>query len=132
MKQANNTEKIKKIAEEVVNLTIQEVNVLVDTLKNDYGIEPIAAGPAVTMAVNAVEKEEKKEEKTIFDVILESPGNSKLSVIKAVKDILGLGLKEAKDLVDSAPQPIKEGIPKEEAENIQKELAATGAEVKLK
>ena len=108
---------IKKLAEELVNLTVKEVNELAGVLKEEYGIEPAAAAVAV---------------KTSFDVILANAGQAKLQVVKAVKDITGLGLKEAKDLVDGAPKAIKEGVSKEEAEQIKSQLEEAGAEVEVK
>ena len=113
---------IKKLAEELVNLTVKEVNELAGVLKEEYGIEPAAAAVAVAAAA----------EKTSFDVILANAGQAKLQVVKAVKDITGLGLKEAKDLVDGAPKAIKEGVSKEEAEQIKSQLEEAGAEVEVK
>ena len=121
---------IKAIAEELVNLTVKEVNELANVLKEDYGIEPaaaavaVAAGPAAGGAAAA-------EEKTAFDVVLKSAGAAKLQVVKAVKESCGLGLKEAKDLVDGAPSKLKEGVAKEEAEALKKALEAAGAEVEI-
>lgn len=120
---------VKAFAEQLVNLTVKEVKELADILKNDYGIEPAAA--AVVMAGGAGGGEAAAE-KTAFDVILKSGGANKLQVVKVVKDATGLGLKEAKDLVDGAPKPIKEGISKAEAEDLKKLLDATGAEVEIK
>ena len=119
---------IKKLAEELVNLTVKEVNELAGVLKEEYGIEPAAAAVAVAAAPAA----EAAAEKTSFDVILANAGQAKLQVVKAVKDITGLGLKEAKDLVDGAPKAIKEGVSKEEAEQIKSQLEEAGAEVELK
>ena len=120
---------IKAIAEELVNLTVKEVNELATVLKDEYGIEPaaaaVAAGPAAAGADAA-------EEKTSFDVILAEVGGAKLQVVKAVKEACGLGLKEAKDLVDAAPAKIKEGLSKEEAENLKKAIEESGAKVELK
>ena len=122
---------IKAIAEELVNLTVKEVNELATVLKDEYGIEPaaaavaVAAGPAAGAAAAA-------EEKTSFDVVLEEIGSAKLQVVKAVKEACGLGLKEAKDLVDGAPATIKEGLSKDEAENLKKTIEAAGAKVELK
>ena len=122
---------IKAIAEELVNLTVKEVNELATVLKDEYGIEPaaaavaVAAGPAAGGAAAA-------EEKTSFDVILAEVGGAKLQVVKAVKEACGLGLKEAKDLVDGAPAKIKEGISKEEAENLKKAIEEAGAKVEVK
>ena len=122
---------IKAIAEELVNLTVKEVNELATVLKDEYGIEPAAAavavaGPAAGGAAAA------EEEKTSFDVILKAAGANKLAVVKAVKELTGLGLKEAKDLVDGAPSAIKEGIAKADAEGLKKQLEEAGAEVELK
>jgi len=122
---------LKKLAEELVNLTVKEVNELADIMKEEYGIEPAAAavavaGPAGGGAGDAA------EEKSEFDVILKSPGSSKLAVVKLVKELTGLGLKEAKAVVDSAPAPVKEGVSKDEAEGIKKSLEEAGAEVELK
>ena len=122
---------IKAIAEELVNLTVKEVNELATVLKDEYGIEPAAAavavaGPAAGGAAPAA------EEKTSFDVVLTEVGPSKLKVVKAVKEACGLGLKEAKDLVDAAPSKLKEGVAKEEAEALKKAVEAAGAEVEVK
>ena len=122
---------IKAIAEELVNLTVKEVNELATVLKDEYGIEPaaaavaVAAGPAAGGAAEA-------EEKTSFDVVLAEVGGAKLQVVKAVKEACGLGLKEAKDLVDAAPATVKEGLSKEEAENLKKAIEESGAKVELK
>lgn len=121
---------IKAIAEELVNLTVKEVNELATILKEEYGIEPaaaavaVAAGPVAGGAAAA-------EEKTSFDVVLKSAGAAKLQVVKAVKEHCGLGLKEAKDIVDGAPSKVKEGVAKEEAEALEKALEEAGAEVEL-
>jgi large subunit ribosomal protein L7/L12 len=122
---------LKAIAEELVNLTVKEVNELATILKDEYGIEPAAAAVAVA-AGPAAGGEAAAEEKTSFDVILKSAGAAKLQVVKAVKEACGLGLKEAKDLVDAAPSTVKEGLSKEEAENLKKTIEAAGAEVELK
>ena len=122
---------LKKIAEELVNLTVKDVNELAQILKDEYGIEPAAAAVAIA-APSAGGGEEQAEEKTSFDVILKAAGPSKLAVVKLVKDLSGKGLKEAKDVVDTAPQPVKEGVPKDEAEAIKKQLEEAGAEVELK
>jgi len=122
---------LKALAEQLVNLTVKEVQELADILKEEYGIEPAAAAVAVAGPVGAG-GEEAAEEKTEFDVILKSPGASKLAVVKLVKELTGLGLREAKAIVDSAPAPIKEGISKDEAEGIKKSLEEAGAEVELK
>ena len=120
---------IKAIAEELVNLTVKEVNELADVLKNEYGIEPAAAVVAVAAGDGAAAA---AEEKSSFDVILKSAGAAKLAVVKAVKEAAGLGLKEAKDLVDAAPKAIKEGVSKADAEALKAALEAAGAEVELK
>ncbi|MBM77432.1 MAG: 50S ribosomal protein L7/L12 [Crocinitomicaceae bacterium] len=122
---------IKAIAEELVNLTVKEVNELATVLKDEYGIEPAAAA-AVAVAAPAGGDAEGGEEKSEFDVILTAPGGSKLQVVKAVKELTGLGLKEAKELVDGAPKAVKEGVGKDEAEGIKKALEEAGAEVELK
>jgi large subunit ribosomal protein L7/L12 len=122
---------IKAIAEQLVNLTVKEVNELATVLKDEYGIEPAAAAVAVA-AAPAAGAEAAAEEKTSFDVVLKSAGAAKLQVVKAVKEACGLGLKEAKDLVDGAPATIKEGLSKDEAENLKKTIEAAGAEVELK
>jgi large subunit ribosomal protein L7/L12 len=122
---------LKKFAEELVNLSVKEVNELAKILKEEYGIEPAAAAVAVAGPAAGSEAP-KAEEKTSFDVILKSAGGQKLQIVKLVKDITGLGLKEAKAVVDAAPSPIKEGIPKDEAETIKNQLTEAGAEVELK
>ena len=121
---------LKDFAEQLVNLTVKEVNELATILKDEYGIEPAAAAVAVAAAGggDAAAAEEKSE----FDVVLVEAGASKLAVVKLVKELTGLGLKEAKDIVDSAPSPIKEGVSKDEAEGIQKSLEEAGAKVELK
>ena len=121
---------IKAIAEELVNLTVKEVNELATVLKDEYGIEPAAA--AVAVAAPAAGAAEAAEEKTSFDVILAEVGGAKLQVVKAVKEACGLGLKEAKDLVDGVPAKIKEGLSKDEAENLKKAIEEAGAKVELK
>ena len=124
---------IKQFAEQLVNLTVKEVNELADILKNDYGIEPAAAATvAVPGPQSGGDSGDSAEEKSEFDVILKAPGGSKLAVVKLVKELTGLGLKEAKDLVDNAPKPIKEGVAKDEAEGLKKSLEEAGAEVELK
>ena len=124
---------IKAIAEELVNLTVKEVNELATVLKDEYGIEPAAAAVAVAAGPAAAGGEAAAaEEKSSFDVVLKSAGAAKLQVVKAVKEACGLGLKEAKDLVDGAPATIKEGLSKDEAENLKKTIEAAGAEVELK
>lgn len=122
---------LKVFAEQLVNLTVKEVNELAEILKNEYGIEPAAAAVAVAAGPVAA-GEAAVEEKTSFDVILKSPGAAKLAVVKAVKELTGLGLKESKDLVDAAPSEIKKGITKDEAEALKKQLEEAGAEVELK
>ncbi|CAM1339585.1 MULTISPECIES: 50S ribosomal protein L7/L12 [Tenacibaculum] len=121
---------LKDFAEQLVNLTVKEVNELADILKEEYGIEPAAA--AVAVAGPAAGGGDAAEEKTEFDVILKAAGGSKLAVVKLVKELTGLGLKEAKEIVDSAPAPVKEGISKDEAEGLKKSLEEAGAEVELK
>ena len=121
---------LKDFAEQLVNLTVKEVNELADILKEGYGIEPAAA--AVAVAGPAAGGGEAAEEKTEFDVILKSAGASKLAVVKLVKELTGLGLKEAKELVDGAPAPVKEGVAKDEAEGLKSSLEEAGAEVELK
>lgn len=126
---------LKAFAEQLVNLTVKEVNELAQILKDEYGIEPAAAAaPVVVAAGGAAGGAEAAavEEKTAFDVVLKSAGAAKLAVVKAVKELTGLGLKEAKDLVDAAPKAIKEGIPKDEAEGLKKQLEEAGAEVEIK
>ena len=122
---------LKDFAEQLVNLTVKEVNELADILKDEYGIEPAAAAVAVA-AGGGGEAGEAAEEKSEFDVILKAPGGSKLAVVKLVKELTGLGLKDAKDIVDSAPKAVKEGVPKDEAESVKKQLEEAGAEVELK
>ncbi|MCE7043976.1 50S ribosomal protein L7/L12 [Dyadobacter sp. CY312] len=124
---------LKAFAEQLVNLTVKEVNELATILKDEYGIEPAAAG-AVMVAGPAAGGGDAAavEEKTSFDVILKSAGASKLAVVKLVKDLTGLGLKEAKELVDGAPKPVKEGVAKDEAEALKKQLEEAGAEVEVK
>lgn len=122
---------IKKLAEELVNLTVKEVTELAAILKDEYGIEPAAAAVAVA-AAPAAAAEGGEAEKSTYDVVLTSAGQAKVGVIKVVKEITGLGLKEAKDLVDGAPKAIKEGVSKEEAESIKSQLEEAGAEVELK
>ncbi len=121
---------LKKFAEELVNLSVKEVNELAKILKEEYGIEPAAA--AVAVAGPAATEAAVVEEKSTFDVILKSAGGQKLQIVKLVKDITGLGLKEAKAVVDAAPGPIKEGVSKDEAESIKNQLVDAGAEVELK
>ncbi len=122
---------LKDFAEQLVNLTVKEVNELATILKDEYGIEPAAAA-AVAVAGPAAGGGDAAEEKSEFDVILKAAGGSKLAVVKLVKELTGLGLKEAKGIVDSAPAPIKEGVSKDEAEGLKKSLEEAGAEVELK
>lgn len=122
---------LKAFAEQLVNLTVKEVNELANILKEEYGIEPAAAA-AVVAAPGSGGGEEAKEEQTEFDVIIKAAGQSKLAVVKLVKELTSLGLKEAKGLVDSAPAPIKEGVTKDEANALQKQLEEAGAEVEVK
>lgn len=122
---------IKAIAEELVNLTVKEVNELATVLKEEYGIEPAAAAVAVA-APAAGGAAEAAEEKDSFDVVLAEVGGAKLAVVKAVKEACGLGLKEAKDLVDGAPSTLKEGLSKAEAENLKKAIEEAGAKIELK
>lgn len=122
---------LKQMAEQLVNLTVKEVNELAKILKEEYGIEPAAAAVAVAPAGGATGGGPVAEKST-FDVILKNGGAAKLQVVKLVKELTGLGLKEAKDLVDAAPKPVKEGISKEEAESLKKQLTEAGAEVEIK
>ncbi|MFZ9187149.1 MAG: 50S ribosomal protein L7/L12 [Algoriphagus sp.] len=123
-----------QLAEQLVNLTVKEVKELTDILKDQYGIEPAAAGAVVVASAGAAGGSDAPaaEEKTSFDVILKSAGAQKLAVVKLVKDLTGLGLKEAKDLVDAAPKPVKEGVAKDEADALKKSLEEAGAEVEIK
>ncbi len=121
---------LKDFAEQLVSLTVKEVNELADILKEEYGIEPAAAAVAVAGLVAG--EEAVAEEQTEFDVILKAAGQSKLAVVKLVKELTGLGLKEAKGVVDSAPAPVKEGVSKDEAEGLKASLEEAGAEVELK
>ena len=121
---------LKAFAAQLVNLTVKEVNARAQILKDEYGIEPAAA--AVAVAAPAAGGAAAAEEKTSFDVVLKSPGAAKLGVVKAVKELTGLGLKEAKELVDGAPSVIKEGLSKADAEGLKKQLEEAGAEVELK
>ena len=121
---------VKAIADQLVELTVKEVNELLGILKDEHGIEPAAA--AVAVAGPAAGGDGGAEEKTEFDVVLTAPGGAKLQIVKLVKDLTGLGLKEAKAVVDSAPAPVKEGVSKEEAESIKTQLEEAGAEVELK
>lgn len=122
---------LKAFAEQLVNLTVKEVNELAQILKDEYGIEPAAAAVAVA-AGPAAAGAAAEEEKTSFDVVLKAAGASKLAVVKLVKELTGLGLKEAKEMVDGAPSVVKEGIAKADAENLKKQLEEAGAEVELK
>ena len=122
---------LKAFADQLVNLTVKEVNELAEILKDEHGIEPAAAAAPV-MVAGAAGGEEGAAEKDSFDVILKSPGGAKLAIVKLVKELTGLGLKEAKALVDGAPAPVKEGLAKDEAEGLKKQLEEAGAEVELK
>jgi large subunit ribosomal protein L7/L12 len=121
-----------ELAEQLVNLTVKEVNELAKILKDNYGIEPAAAAAVVAAPAAGGAAAAPVEEKTSFDVILKSSGANKLAVVKLVKDLTGLGLKEAKDLVDGAPKPVKEGVDKATAEDLSKKLKDAGAEVEVK
>ena len=123
---------VKAIADQLVGLTVKEVSELLNVLKETHGIEPAAAAVAVAGPVAAGAQEAGAVEKSTFDVILKAPGGAKLQIVKLVKELTGLGLKEAKGVVDSAPAPIKEGIPKDEAETLKSQLEEAGAEVELK
>ena len=123
---------VKKIADQLVELTVKEVNELLDVLKDEYGIEPAAAAVAVAGPAAGGAEGSAVEEKTEFDVILKAPGGAKLQIVKLVKELTGLGLKEAKAVVDSAPAPVKEGVSKDEAESLKTQLEEAGAEVELK
>ena len=124
---------IKKIAKDLVNLSVKDVSELANILKDEYGIEPAAAATVVAASASgdAGAGGEAAEEKSSFNIMLKSAGASKLAVVKLVKEITGLGLKDAKDMVDGAPKPIKEGVPKDEAESAKKQLEEAGAEVEL-
>ena len=122
---------LKKLADELVNLTVKDVNELASILKEEYGIVPAAAAVAVA-GPSAGGGEAADEAKSQFDVILKAAGGSKLAVVKLVKELTGLGLKEAKELVDGAPKPLKEGVAKDEAEALKKQLEEAGAEVEIK
>ena len=125
---------LKQLADQLVNLTVKEVKELADILKDEYGIEPAAAAVAVAApaAGGGAGAAAEVEEKTSFDVILKAAGGQKLAVVKLVKELTGLGLKEAKDLVDGAPKAVKEGVAKDEAEALKKSLEEAGAEVEIK
>ena len=122
---------LKAFAEQLVNLTVKEVNELAKILKDEYGIEPAAAAVVAAPAAGG-DAPAAAAEKTTFDVILKAAGGAKLQIVKLVKELSGLGLKEAKELVDAAPKPVKEGVSKEEAESIKAQLVEAGAEVELK
>ena len=123
---------LKTFAEQLVNLSVKEVSELADILKNEYGIEPAATAVAAPAAAGGGAAGDAGEEKSEFDVILTAAGGSKLAVVKLVKELTGLGLKDAKELVDGAPKTIKEGVNKDEAEGFKKSLEEAGAEVELK
>lgn len=123
---------VKKIADQLVELTVKEVNELLHILKEEHGIEPAAAAVAVAAPSTGPAEGGAAEEKTEFDVILKAPGGAKLQIVKLVKELTGLGLKEAKAVVDSAPAPVKEGVSKDEAESLKTQLEEAGAEVELK
>ena len=123
---------LKKVAEQLVGLTVKEVNELADILKDEYGIEPAAAAAAAVAAGPGAGGDDAAEAKSEFDVVLKSAGGSKLAVVKLVKELTGLGLKEAKDLVDNTPSSIKEAVSKDDAEGLKKSLEEAGAEVELK
>lgn len=123
---------LKAFAEQLVNLTVKEVNELATILKDEYGIEPAAAAPVMVQGGGGGEAAAAEPEKTAFDVILKAPGAAKLAVVKLVKDLTGLGLKEAKELVDNSPRPVKEGVTKDEADALRKQLEEAGAEVEVK
>ena len=123
---------LKTFAEQLVNLSVKEVSELADILKNDYGIEPAAAAAAAAAAAGGAGGGDAAEEKSEFDVVLTAAGGSKLAVVKLVKELTGLGLKDAKELVDGAPKTIKEAVSKDEAEGFKKSLEEAGAEVELK
>ena len=124
---------LKAFAEQLVNLSVKEVNELAEILKDEYGIEPAAAAaPVMVAGAGGGDGEGAAEEKSSFDLWLNAPGGAKLAIVKLVKDLTGLGLKEAKELVDNAPKAVKEGLPKDEAESLKKQLEEAGAEVELK
>jgi|TARA_A200000113_G_scaffold84712_1_gene75322 large subunit ribosomal protein L7/L12 len=123
---------LKKVAEQLVGLTVKEVNELADILKDEYGIEPAAAAAVAVAAGPGAGGDDAAEAKSEFDVVLKSAGGSKLAVVKLVKELTGLGLKEAKDLVDNTPSSIKEAVSKDDAEGLKKSLEEAGAEVELK
>ena len=123
---------LKELADQLVNLSVKDVNELASILKDDHGIEPAAAAAVAAPAAGGGDADAGAEEKSEFDVILKAAGGSKLAVVKLVKELTGLGLKEAKDLVDGAPKAIKEGVAKDEADGLKKQLEEAGAEVELK
>jgi large subunit ribosomal protein L7/L12 len=123
---------IKAIGDQLVELSVKEVNELATYLKDTYGIEPAAAAAVAVAAPAGGAQDGGAAEKTNFDVVLKAPGANKLQIVKLVKELTGLGLKEAKDIVDAAPKPIKEGLPKDEAESMKKQLEEAGAEIELK
>ena len=123
---------LNKLAEQLVNLTVKEVNELATILKDEYGIEPAAAAVIAGPAAGGGSGEAAAEVKSTFDVVLKSAGGAKLQIVKLVKEMTGLGLKEAKDLVDAAPKAVKEGVSKEEAESLKAQFEEAGAEVELK
>jgi large subunit ribosomal protein L7/L12 len=123
---------LKAFAEQLVNLTVKEVNELAQILKDDYGIEPAAAAAVMAAPAGGGDAGQAAEEQTSFDVVLKAPGQAKLAVVKLVKELTSLGLKEAKELVDAAPKAIKEGVTKDEAEALRKQLEEAGAEVEVK
>ena len=123
---------LKAFAEQLVNLTVKEVNELAQILKDEYGIEPAAAAAVVAAPAGSGDAGQAAEEQTSFDVVLKAPGQAKLAVVKLVKELTSLGLKEAKELVDAAPKAIKEGVTKDEAEALKKQLEEAGAEVEVK
>ncbi len=123
---------VKALGDQLVELTVKEVNELASYLKETYGIEPAAAAVVAGPAAGGAAGGAAAEEKTNFDVVLKAPGANKLQIVKLVKELTGLGLKEAKDVVDGAPKTIKEGLPKDEAESLKKQLVEAGAEVELK
>src|SRR5690606_8790977 len=123
---------LKEFAEQLVGLTVKEVNELAQILKDEYGIEPAAAAPVMVAGGAAGGAAEAAAEKTAFTVVLKNPGGAKLAVVKLVKDLTGLGLKEAKELVDSTPKTLKENVTKDEADALKKQLEEAGAEVEIK
>jgi large subunit ribosomal protein L7/L12 len=123
---------VKELAEQLVNLSVKEVNELADVLKEEYGIEPAAAAPVAAAPAAGGGEAEAEAEQTEFDVILNDAGSSKLNVVKLVKEMAGLGLKDAKEMVDNLPKPVKEGVPKEEADDMKAKLEDAGAEIEVK